>query len=129
MNPPLQLESLQDWSPTTLLLGDINIRRQANDISRPSVPSKTAHIPISSLVATLQSQNSSLSQSPQPAEAEAIAWAFAAPMPMGTSSTGVNGRLTEEQSGLVQSMMRHNVPLSSGCGYDRGHVEGEGTAR
>jgi hypothetical protein len=55
-------------------------------------------------------QHSSPSQPPQPSEAEAVAHAFSAISPAGVSSP-MGSRLPDEQSALVQGLLRHNVPL------------------
>jgi hypothetical protein len=79
----------------------------------------TAQIPISSVpvVAVPKRQNYSSNQSPQPAAPEAIDPAF--------STSSVPARLTEEQSGLVQGLIRHNVPLPTVVDAIEGMMRGE----
>jgi hypothetical protein len=133
MNPCLQVEDANEcadaWSPTTLAYKDINIRTQTNDNLSFPVPPKsnltsegtaTTHIPTSS--ATVASQNHLSSQSSQTVEAEAIARTFAspdAPIPTGRSSTR-SAHLTEEQSELVQGLVRHHVALPTVVGVIEG---------
>jgi hypothetical protein len=96
---------------TSLLSGDVN--SHPNDISPPpnssqsGTSSGTAHAPTSS---GPPSHFSSSSQPSQPSEAEAVAYAFSAMSRTSTSSL-MGSRLTEEQSELVQGLLRHNVPL------------------
>jgi hypothetical protein len=105
-----QSELVQDM-PTSLLSGDIN--SNPNNISTPpnlpksSISSATAYPPASSAA---PSQYSLSSQSPQPSQAEAVAHAFSAMSQTGTSSL-MGSRLTDEQSELVQGLLRHNIPL------------------
>jgi hypothetical protein len=102
-----QSELVRD-APISLLSGDVN--SHPNDISPPpnspkySISSATAHAPASS------SQYSSSSQPSQPSEAEAVVHAFSAMSRTGTSYL-MGSRLTDEQSELVQGLLRHNVPL------------------
>ena len=88
----------------------------------PSEGTATADVPTSS-VATVTSQNYLSSQSSQPVEAEAIAQTFAssdALMLTGRSSTRMSAHLTEEQSELVQGLMRHHVALPTVVGVIEG---------
>jgi len=96
--------------------------------TRPSKVTATANVPTSSMSATLQSQNFSSSQLHQPAEAEAIARAFVASThtPMVTHPAGTPTYFTEQQTELVQSMIRNNVSISAVAGVIEGMLRREG---
>ena len=81
-------------------------------------------VPRSSVAATRTSQYSSLNVPRQPAEAETILRASAV-TPTATGSP-MNARLTEEQSELVQGLLRHNVPLPTVVGAIEGMLSREG---
>jgi len=120
---PLQPDALHDWSPTTLVP---DTHRQTNHFSSSTLPSKstipseataTAHIPTSPAVVALpRNQHSLSSHLPQTAAEPARA----------TSSTGMSAGLTEEQSELVQGLIRHKVPLPAVVGAIEGILRGEG---
>lgn len=145
--PIYQPDSLYNRLPTTLQPEGGSTHPQTDSTwlspmplspTRPSKVTTTANIPTSSMLATLQSHNFSSSQSHQP-EAEAIARAFvtSAHVP---HPTEIPAYFTEQQTELVQSMIRNNVSISavagviegmlrreepSGSGNRRDHVEAE----
>jgi hypothetical protein len=92
---------------TSLPPEDINL--ETNNISSSPIPPKSgvSQIPASSVV---QSQYSSPNQPPQAAEAAVVGQAFSATSPVGTSSP-MGSRLSNEQSELVQGLIKHSVPL------------------
>jgi hypothetical protein len=129
LTSPVQSDILNDWSPTTLLSRGGNIHTETNDISpspkprKPDIPFEMRHIPTSLVVSTPKSQNSSLGQSHQATEAEVNPHAVSAhssQIPTGMSNPGIRPRLTEEQSELVQGLIRHNVPLPTVVGAIEG---------
>jgi len=100
-------------SPQSLLSGDAN--SHPNVISSPLVPPKsgTTQIPPSLVAAVETNQPSSLSPSSEPTEAERTA-------------NPMSACLTEEQSELVQSLIRHNIPLPAVVGVMEGMLRSEG---
>jgi hypothetical protein len=121
--------------PTSVLAGDVNL--PIDDVVPPPLPSKpgicseatvAAHVPRSSVAATRTSQYSSSNEPRPPTEVETDSRASAIPstvMPMATGSP-VSARLTEEQSELVQGLIRHNVPLPTVVGAIEGMLRREG---
>jgi hypothetical protein len=87
-----------------------------------------ANIPTSSMPATLQSQNFSSGQSHQPAEAEAITRAFVASAhtPTVAHPTEMPIYFTEQQTELVQSMIRNKVSISAVSGVIKEMLKREG---
>jgi hypothetical protein len=76
---------------------------------------------------TVQSQNFPSSQSYQFAEAETIARAFVASTNTPTAHpTGMPTYFTEQQTELVQSMIRNNVSISAVAGVIEGMLRREG---
>lgn len=130
-NPPLNRDTSYDWSPSSLLPGDTSL--QNNDILPPPVPPKsgipspTVHVPSPLVAVTEQGRHSSLGPSPQHAETATVARTYAnsGSMPVGTSPI-TNTRLTEDQSELVQSLIRYNVPLVTVAGVMEGLLRREG---
>jgi hypothetical protein len=119
-------DPLYGWPPTTLQLGGGTGAHPQTDstwlssmppsrTARPSKLTPAANIPTSSTSATLKSQNFSSSQSHQPAEAEAIARAFVTSThaPTVTHPTGMPASFSEQQTELVQSMIRNKVSISA----------------
>ena len=125
---PTAPDSSHDWSPTALLSGQINDTSRSHTHVVPTSATATAKIPPSSdsgsVAATrLTSHNSSSSQSTQAAapEASPLASSNSRLPPTGT----ILSRLTEEQSGIVQGLMRNNVPLPTVVGAIEGMLIGE----
>lgn len=93
--------------PTSLPPEGVDLENNISPSLKPpnsGLSSATADVPTPT---GAPSQDSSLSQ---PSEAEAVAHAFTV-MDRAGSSSMMGSRLTDEQSELVQGLMRHNVPL------------------
>jgi len=132
-NPPRQVDALHLSSPRSLLPRDINL--QTDDILPPHMPPKsglpsaTAHGQTSSVAATETRQQSSSSQTPTLAEADNVGRTFFT-SPRATmltaTSPSINAYLTDEQSELVQGLLRHNVPLPTVVHTIEGMLRREG---
>jgi hypothetical protein len=97
-------------APTSLLSGYVNSHPEISpppNLPKSGIPSATAHAPTSSVA---PSQYSSPTHPAIPSEAEAVAHAFSVRSQMGTRSL-MGSSLTDEQSELVEGLLRHNVPL------------------
>jgi hypothetical protein len=114
-NLPVQSDILNNWSPTTLLPADIDMDGQASKITLSPPPvtspmlSKGTPTSTATVVATPNNDSSPSGQFLQPTEAQAMrVLSDIALVPTSTNSTG---RLTEEQSEVVQGLIKHKVPL------------------
>ncbi|KIM79154.1 hypothetical protein PILCRDRAFT_10580 [Piloderma croceum F 1598] len=105
-NPPVsthiteeQSELIQGLPTTNLRSGDID--SHPNIISPPPIPPLKSGIP-----STTTQVLTSVAAATQSAEAEAVTHT-----PNTATGSPMSARLTEEQSELVQSLVRHNIPL------------------
>jgi hypothetical protein len=126
-NPPRHGDASHDWLPSCL--PPENAGFPTSDNSPSPIPPKSSmsfDIPAISAAAVETSEHSSSSQSPQPVDARTVAHAFANPvlMEVGTSPT-TNARLTQEQSELVQDLIRHDIPLVTVAGVMKGMLRTE----
>ena len=129
MSPHITEERSQlvQGAPTSPLTGDINL--QNRDISSPPIPPKsdilsaTAPVPTSS-VAAADSLNSSLSPPPQP---DTVTHTFTITSSAATATgSPASAHLTEEQSELVQGLLKQNIPLPAVVGVMEGMLRREG---
>jgi hypothetical protein len=132
MNPPHLVDTLHDWSPSSLLPEDT--RSQNTNIS-PSLTSPksiissvtSTHALTSLMAAPSTIQSSSPNHSPRLAEAATVTHVFANPGSMGAgTSPPTNARLTDEQSELVQGLIRHDIPLLTVAGVMKGMIKKPG---
>ena len=101
--------------------------------SSHSSASTAARVPTSSVATMVVNQNSPSNQLSHPAEVEATTRTLVAPSfvsPAGTSLP-MSARLTEDQSELLQGLIRQNIPLPAVVGVmegmlrEGGHLEGD----
>ena len=120
---PILPDTLRNWSPISLLPANL----QTNSISPSSMPMKsgmqptTSHVPTSLVAVTSRTSPKHPSSDVLPPSAEGTNTA----MPLGTSSS-MSTHLTEEQSELIQGLLRHNVPLPAVVGVMEGLLSTRG---
>jgi hypothetical protein len=117
-NPPILSSASLTWSPTTPQPRDIDIHTETNEISPSSTrPTSTMPSEVPVIATVIHGNEASVAR----AGANSVAG-----ISTSTGSTDTGVRLTEEQSELVQGLIKHKVPLPTVVGAIEGILRGDG---
>ena len=126
INPSFNRDASRDRSPSCPQPENAGL--PTSDSSPSPIPPKSSmfNVPASSAEAVQTSHHSSSKQPPQPAETGTAEHAFANPASMAAGTSPMtNTGLTQEQSELVQDLIRHDIPLITVAGVMKGMLRTE----